>query len=87
MRYQRQLTLSDRFRCVAQGLADIFELELGKLSNDHSCVWPSAAMNTTVATGMRKSRIQGSPRSGRDQRRYRERHSPNRLWQRPYLLS
>ena len=34
VRQQRQLALPNRLRCVAQGLADIFELELGKLGDD-----------------------------------------------------
>src|SRR5216684_8711438 len=78
----------DRFRCVAQGLADIFELELGKLGDDlFMCLALSHHGHHGGDRNAQVANTEHTPAAVGINGDARERHGSNRLWQRPYLLS
>lgn len=56
-----QLGLADSLRRIAQRFANVLGLEVRELCDIWSDVRPSAAMVTTVATGIRRSRMHRTP--------------------------
>src|SRR5919202_726136 len=87
MRDQRQFALPDRFRRETQRLADIVQLELGKLMEN--LIVRLALGEHSDHRGDRNAQVANAghaPAATRIHGNTCERHSLNRLRQRPYLL-